>query len=823
MNKNYISLEVALAFILFTGAPAVASDNPELKYTYPVDQLKIGQSYGNSFVYVTLDGNTDILSDRSSVRFGLREATDQKYYMLGWNVGLKSGGEVLAPTTTSFTPAFQESLLRRGDLAVQKRFFVPFENNYLRSAHFLLASLIPAKERLLILSRAFFPGVVKVKQADFNGHRYVTVHYPDGALAIIWGSGSLQSLTWGPASAENAKQGDSNASDCANANPQNDIEVVTDYVWNPTTSEREFALSFAYLPGGAENNVGTLLNALLEMDRKDVASPSSHLARVHVLLLDTEAAIKRYLRTARLWTPDPLIDRGVQWAKVNMLRVQKEYKWGSGFTNNPPGDIVVGRDSAWFLFGNNYFAQPWSRRLLALWLRAGMEVSGKFTEYFTASGDPIFRDDYGLNINDNTPLLILAAHHYYSLTGDTGFLNDVYPALLNSANYILAQREIGEKDHDGLVWCDSVETSVRGICGWRNIISGYNLAGAVTEINAECYRALAATADLANAMGDEANQARLEAAAGELRDAIQKHLSSHSTSNPFYHLNIGPGGQPVDDMTADLVYPVLFGASDPAASQAILQELFSSHLWVSAGDGAGGLRTVSSAQGGKWGYRPEASQGDYGLLGGIWPNLALWAARAAFAEDQPDLGLKALRATFLLSERQNPGRHNFVPGEFPEYFSADNLLQRGMPLSPFVPPIFVWSALEGLLGVTPHASGLKVNPVLPGGWDWVAASRLPYRGQSISILAVRDDHTLYTTAPVETDWKSVVAPEALQQRYRFHPHGKAFWLVVPGREGLVVIAASSIETSGKLVDRGTGEALLELSIPAGKLVCKKLP
>jgi len=67
-------------------------------------------------------------------------------------------------------------------------------------------------------------------------------------------------------------------------------------------------------------------------------------------------------------------------------------------------------------------------------------------------------------------------------------------------------------------------TFVRGLCGWRNAIPNYTLSGAVTEVNAECYSALRMTAELAHAMGDEANREHLEFAAGELANAIEKHL-----------------------------------------------------------------------------------------------------------------------------------------------------------------------------------------------------------------------------------------------------------------------------------------------------------
>jgi glycogen debranching enzyme len=35
--------------------------------------------------------------------------------------------------------------------------------------------------------------------------------------------------------------------------------------------------------------------------------------------------------------------------------------------------------------------------------------------------------DYNLNINDNTPLIILALWHHFNTTGDEAFLHEVYP------------------------------------------------------------------------------------------------------------------------------------------------------------------------------------------------------------------------------------------------------------------------------------------------------------------------------------------------------------------------------------------------------------
>ena len=183
------ALLLVVAALVFPGAEKVlaAGSIHGLAYTYPVDKLTTGQSLGNADCYATLDAKTDVASDRSSVRFGLKESTNQAYYLAGWEVSLESsGGSPFTPFNTTFTPASQETELKRGELRITKQFFLPFENNYLRSAHFLLEALGPAKGNLVIRSRTVFPEGVKIERGDFKGHSYAAVQFPDGAMAVLW-------------------------------------------------------------------------------------------------------------------------------------------------------------------------------------------------------------------------------------------------------------------------------------------------------------------------------------------------------------------------------------------------------------------------------------------------------------------------------------------------------------------------------------------------------------------------------------------------------------------------------------------------------------
>ena len=69
-------------------------------------------------------------------------------------------------------------------------------------------------------------------------------------------------------------------------------------------------------------------------------------------------------------TPDPVINRGVQWAKANMARVKAEYPQGWGFTNDPSlSSNIVARDTAWFSFGCDYVAPDFSKEALKVFKR----------------------------------------------------------------------------------------------------------------------------------------------------------------------------------------------------------------------------------------------------------------------------------------------------------------------------------------------------------------------------------------------------------------------------------------------------------------------
>jgi len=179
-------------------------------YTFDISRLRRGHSYGNSLVYCTLDAKSDLLEAAQPHRGGLRDSVTQAYYLHGWTLTvLTASGAAFEPAQTTFTPLYQETELRLLDASVFKRFFVPYENNHLRSAHYVLRSqgaARPATVRCrIVLPAGASASRARHPSADARGkpsaHDYLAITYPQGFAGVLWATGPLVSMPDAPRAA----------------------------------------------------------------------------------------------------------------------------------------------------------------------------------------------------------------------------------------------------------------------------------------------------------------------------------------------------------------------------------------------------------------------------------------------------------------------------------------------------------------------------------------------------------------------------------------------------------------------------------------------
>jgi glycogen debranching enzyme len=425
-------------------------------------------------------------------------------------------------------------------------------------------------------------------------------------------------------------------------------------------------------------------------------------------LHETQRYYAARLADARFMSPSPLINRGVVWAKVNMLRVIKEYPQGWGSTNSPPSDILVSRDTSWFVHGYDYFLPQFSRDAIELFNRF-LEPSGQVVEY--VRGVSGFKTAYDLNINDDTPLHVIAILHHYNATLDDAWLRGIFPQLRSTVDYMLSQR-----DANGLIYCKAGGFDMFGITSWRNIIPYYTLDGAVTEINAEAYYAVEAAAMIAAVCDETRDWERWSREATALREAMMSKLFNADTSS--FVLNYDHDGNYQDNFTADEVFPVLFDVASEPVRRAILRRLLEDDFTTPVG-----LRTISTAD--SW-YFPSHG---FGLLGGVWPDLTLWFVVALARNGGVEQAAQRLEEIYASMEAG--AARNTVPGQFGEWFDGGSLTNRGMYLSPWTGAKYLWAVAETVGGIDGYrtSGALHLTPRVPPAWRWTAAARVHWGGR----------------------------------------------------------------------------------------------
>ncbi len=513
-----------------------------------------------------------------------------------------------APGTVEIHPAYQRrSISIAGSVDVTETLFVPLGDPAISdtdapAAHvrITLANRASSTQRLRVTGFARLRGSLPAEVRARYDQRL-------GAL-VAWNEGQREGLRVFGASRRPTRY--ATTFDFGSVYDPTHLHALNDSIDDHGDILGALQFDLVLEPGGSD--AFTLTCAAYAAGEHEALGSYGELPSPDDALAATIAYLEDISKVGQVLTPDRNINEGALWSKVNMRRVMSDYPQGRAFTNEPGvSSNVVGRDAAWFVYGNDHFMPDFSRALLDK-LAAVQYPDGKIPEYYNAI-DGTVADD-GLNINDDTPLFILAVNHHFRATGDRDWLGRIYPAVARAARYIVSQT-----DERGLVWCTANDPrgNVWAIASWRNVIDRYTINGAVTEINAECAAAIRAVAHLAeNLARDSSEIEEFSAASRRIADAMNFHL--RNPENGLYYLNIDLDGNIHTDVTGDQIFPVMFRVCDEETGFRIISRLNARDFWTSAG-----LRTVSRNDPL---YDPS---GNIGLLGGVWPGLTWWYAFAA--------------------------------------------------------------------------------------------------------------------------------------------------------------------------------------------------
>jgi hypothetical protein len=153
--------------------------------------------------------------------------------------------------------------------------------------------------------------------------------------------------------------------------------------------------------------------------------------------------------------------------------------------------------------------------------------------------------------------------------------------------------------------------------------------------------------------------------------------------------------------------------------------------------------------------------------------------------------VEGMRNIFRICEPDEPIRFkNVVPGQFPERLHGENFQSRGMALSPWMPPTYLWLAMDGLVGFRPSLDRLIVQPHLPENWQWVAVRRFPYGGAIHSLFHYLG--TIYSTLDVESGYPAELYEEDVSDQIECNAYIIALrrkteltiFISVPERQGV---------------------------------------
>ena len=486
------------------------------------------------------------------------------------------------------------------------------------------------------------------------------------------------------------------------------------------------------------------------------------------------------LRTATfaLRSPDALLDRAVEYAKVNLdesfvcnpdlgCGLVAGYGLSGGATDRPGFGWFFGGDASINSFamtgaGQASLVRDGALRFFAKYQRA----DGKITHEISQGAGHVdwFSYPYPYYHGDTTPYWILAFGAYWRQTGDTALVRELWPKVKKGYEWSLAT----DRDGDGLMENPSAGAGALEVGDLQvGILSDIYMSGVWVA-------ALDRFARMADAMGEPALAARARQVRSRALATMESKLWMPALGQ--YAFALLQDGTVNANLTAWAATAMAFGVLDADHGAEMAAKLASSSILTD------------------WGARPlSATSTLFDPLhynnGAVWPFVTGFVSLAEYRYHNAAAGRFALDAIARTGFDHALGRN-------PEVISGRlyKPLDTAVPQQFFATSMVLTPLIRGLLGIDVDVPRRHVTiaPHLPPDWDSVAVDNVPVGAGRLSFTVRRERGGVRLRlrrvggdgAPLEVEFAPAlplgadVAPPAEAQRTAGDVHGRVIARVV---------------------------------------------
>ena len=422
-------------------------------------------------------------------------------------------------------------------------------------------------------------------------------------------------------------------------------------------------------------------------------------------------------------SPDPLLDRAVEYAKINLdesmvcnpdlgCGLVAGYGLSGGSSDRPGFGWFFGGDASINSFamtgaGQSQLVRDGALRFFAKYQRA----DGKITHEISQSAGHVdwYSFPYAFYHGDTSPFWILAFGEYWRQSNDTALLKELWPNVRRAYQWSLATDTNG----DGLMENPAAGAGALELGDLQvGILSDIYMSGVWVA-------ALDRVARMAESVGDPAIAAQARAIRAKAIATIEAKFWIPSLRQ--YAFALLEDGTVNANVTAWSATAMAFGVLDTLRGAEMAAKLASSN--ISTDWGARPLSAVS----------PLFDPLHYNN-GAVWPFVTGFVSLAEYRYHNAAAGLLALHAIARTGFDHSLGRN-------PEVLSGRlyKPLDTAVPQQFFATSMVLTPLIRGLLGIDVDAPRrhMTIAPHLPPGWDSVAVDNVPVGAERIGFVVKR--------------------------------------------------------------------------------------